>query len=167
MITAAKVRELLIYEPETGRFIWRVDRGTAIKAGSAAGYTRSDGYKIFSFTEHGHYLGHRLAWLYMTGEWPPAMVDHINGDPSDNRWANLRAATRSQNMMNMALPPRNTSGVKGVSFNRRYQVWEAYITVGRRRRKLGTHKTIEAAAAARRDAELALFGPFARSLDRA
>lgn len=161
--TAEQLGQLLTYDPIAGTFTWKVDRNQLAKAGMAAGYTRRDGYLVINVSGRGQ-LGHRLAWLLMTGHWPEKMVDHINGDPSDNRWSNLREATRSQNMMNMvAVPPRNTSGVKGVSFSKRFGVFEAYITVDGHRVKLGMHRTLEAAAAARRAAEKQLFGEFARS----
>jgi hypothetical protein len=164
MITQADLKALLHYDPETGVFTWAKYRNCFARAGQKAGYQRADGYLVFTLSGHGQFLGHRLAWLYVTGAWPDEMIDHVNGDPSDTRFVNLRPATRSQNMMNMALPPSNTSGVKGVSWNRRHQRWEAYITLNRKQMKLGTYRELTDAAQARKAAEQRLFGEFARGV---
>jgi hypothetical protein len=101
MLTAERLRELLDYDPETGRFIWRKDHPTAkhIKAGSVAGTKNGRGYWVIGVAG-AKYVAHRLAWLYVTGEWPAHLVDHENGDRLDNRFANLREATDSQNNFN-------------------------------------------------------------------
>lgn len=123
-ITATRLRELLHYDPETGLFTWKVARqGT--RAGAFAG-ALNHGYLRITI-DWRHYPAHRLAWLYMTGEWPADLIDHINLVSDDNRFVNLRQATRAQNMHNSARPRTNTSGVKGVS---RYAGrWKAQIKV--------------------------------------
>ncbi len=161
MISHADLLKAVSYDPDTGDFTWREGRSNGVRAGQKAGYTRKDGYLILVLNCQ-QYLGHRVAWFFMTGEWPPHMIDHISGDPADNRFANLREASRSQNMMNMALPPTNTSGVKGVSWFKGTKKWEAHITKDRNRRHLGYFKDFDAAVAARRAAEQELFGEFAR-----
>lgn len=162
MIALERLKELVSYDRETGRFHWNIDRGGLIMAGHRAGYTRKDGYLVLVLDGES-YLGHRVAWFYETGSWPDEMIDHINGNPADNRLANLREATRSQNMMNMAVPPANTSGFKGVSFCKRSNRWDTYITVDRKRRRLGYFQNIEDAVAARKAAEASMFGQFARA----
>jgi hypothetical protein len=90
-LNAARLRELMHYEPETGRVVRRTaTRGH--RAGAVAGCTRRDGYQVISIDGY-RYLAHRLAWLYVHGAWPDGDLDHINANPSDNRIANLRAAT--------------------------------------------------------------------------
>jgi len=99
----------------------------------------------------------------MTGEFPPkgGEIDHINRDRADNRWANLRLATRSQNNMNAGLRSDNKSGHKGVSKRRDTGKWHARITVKRRILLLGNFHSFEDAVAARRAAERQFFGEFA------
>lgn len=97
LMTAERVRELFFYDPETGIFINRERRGGA-KVGERAGCKRSDGRRYISI--RGKWLNEaRLAWLYVTGEWPEE-VDHINRNADDNRFTNLRDADRSLNNLN-------------------------------------------------------------------
>jgi hypothetical protein len=100
-LTAERLRELLHYDPDTGDFTWRTAR-KRIPAGAIAG-TVERGFRRITIGggRHGpRYSAHRLAWLYMTGAWPNGYLDHINRDPDDNRFANLRLATNSQNQAN-------------------------------------------------------------------
>src|SRR5215467_8628570 len=96
-IDATRVREVLDYDFETGRFTWRVKR-TRVTVGDLAGCLDAGRYKIRISGRN--YWAHRLAFLWMTGEWPQGEVDHKNGNPTDNRWSNLRDATRPQNQHN-------------------------------------------------------------------
>lgn len=146
MLTAERVRELLDYEPETGAFTWRANRSN-VKAGSRAGCARADGYRGIRIDGR-RYHEHRLAFLWMTGEWPAADVDHINGATGDNRWYNLRAASRSQNMVNSRMRRNNSSGTRGVAWHAAARKWVANISVDGRTKYLGIYETKEAAAAA-------------------
>src|ERR1700719_1662744 len=101
-----RLRELLSYDPETGVFRWLVRKRQNVKAGDVAGSFDGCGYCKISIDRRA-YKAHRLAWLYMTGEWPPAEIDHINMNRADNRFANLRLATRHQNMANQRLYANN------------------------------------------------------------
>lgn len=114
-LTAEILRELLTYNPETGVFVRRVTLGK-IKAGMVAGSPSSHGYLLISVAGT-RYKAHRLAWLYVYGEWPKEDIDHINRVTSDNRICNLREATDHQNLWNMKKPITNSSGYKGVSYH--------------------------------------------------
>ena len=157
-LTAARLRELLNYDPETGIFYWREKRRPRIKAGDRAGTFGVIGYRQI-IIEGGHYTEHRLAWLYVHGEWP-SEIDHKNGVRDDNRIANLRIATRSQNVQNIAGFSTNRSGFKGVG--RHNGRWRARIAVGCRSIWLGHFKTAEDAYAAYCEAAHKYHGEFAR-----
>jgi len=109
MITAEELRTIVRYEPGTGDFLWLQGYGRR-KAGELA---PKRPYVRFKFNGK-MYLAHRLAWLYVYGEWPKEFLDHINGDPSDNRISNLREATPLQNCANRRIHRDNKSGLKGV-----------------------------------------------------
>jgi hypothetical protein len=106
------------------------------------------------------YQAHRLAWLYMHGEWPVGDLDHINGDPADNRIANLRIATQSQNNANRrARRGRN----KGVYMEKKTGKYKANICVNRKQIYLGRFESAEAAKAAYDKAAAQYFGEYART----
>lgn len=154
MVTQARLKELLDYDPGTGVFIWRVSRGTA-RAGSVAGTFNSEGY-IRIKIDRKLYLAHRLVWLYVCGKFPVNQLDHIDRDPSNNRIENLRLATQAENKQNLSKPYTNTSGVVGVSWNKQTGKWQAYIQLNNRQIHLGLFDTIEEAAAARAAAKAKL-----------
>lgn len=135
-LTPARLRELLHYDAETGVLIWRVDRGQAgAKAGDRAGHVTSDGYLRVTLAGFRH-LAHRLVWLYVYGVWPQHRVDHLNGNPQDNRIANLRDVPVKTNNENRRRPHRNNkSGFLGVS--PKADKWVAKIRVGGVLRHLG------------------------------
>lgn len=167
MLTHARLLELLHYDPETGIFTWRVNRygcngACRVKAGDVAGTRAKDGRCRICIAGHS-VRSHRLAWFYMTGEWP-LLIDHRNGDNSDDRWTNLRKATRSQNQFNVKRHVDNKSGVLGVYRYARSGKWLAHICVNYKRIHLGTFETREAAAEARRIAAIELHGVFATEL---
>lgn len=82
-------------------------------AGEIAGSINRDGYVLIRVYRK-LYLAHRLAWLYMTGKEPKNLVDHIDRNPGNNKWDNLREATYSQNEMNRGPAYCNRTGIKGV-----------------------------------------------------
>jgi hypothetical protein len=125
MLTQARVKEVLLYEPDTGVLTWRIQRGRQ-KAGSRAGRVHHTGYREV-VVDNVLYREHRVIWLWMTGSWPDDECEHKNHNRSDNRWENLRAATRAQNMQNLSSHPRNTSGYVGVSFHKVRGKWRANI----------------------------------------
>lgn len=156
MITRARLKEVLHYDPLTGLFKWLVTNSNRAVAGTVCRSINGHGYVQIGIDGR-RYEGQRLAWLYMTGEWPVHLVDHIDTDKKNNRWSNLRAATLSENMANT----RRRNGVKGVRFrNGRYH---AHVTIGGKQVHLGTFDTAEAASAAYAIAARQAFGEYARA----
>ena len=160
-LTAERLRELLHYDPKTGIFTWLVSR-RVVRAGDQAGTVKEDGYLYIKIDQRSH-LGHRLAWLYMTGKWPPDQVDHRDLVGSHNWWENLRLADNSQNNANSEC--RAASGIKGVTWVESRKRWQAQITVHGRNIFLGRFSEAGEAAAAYATAARAHFGEFARVPD--
>src|SRR6202035_1518813 len=161
IITAARLREILHRDLETGVFTWRITRSGKARTGGIAGCVNSAGY-IQIRIDRRLYYAHRLAWLYMTGAWPKKAIDHINRDPSDNRWSNLRdLATKSLNGANTGLRTDNTSGFNGVTWAARSRKWNAQIRVNGYLIHLGYFDNPVHAAVAYRQAALKFHGKFA------
>lgn len=145
-LTQDLVKELLHYDPKTGQFHWRrASEGgrRGRDAGAPAGYRLATGYWFIGLNGK-RYLAHRVAWLYMTGGWPPEEIDHVNGNRGDNRFGNLRLASKSQNMANAPAKKSNKLGLRGV-FRTRNGKYQAQVTVNRQVRRLGTFDTPEEA----------------------
>jgi hypothetical protein len=140
------LHHLLAYDPETGSLTWKVSLGAA-KAGKVAGWLRPDGRRCIAI-DGTAYRAHRIIWAMQTGDWPEKEIDHIDLDPSNNRWGNLREATSSQNQANRPIRRNNASGYTGVCFDSKRQDWIAYIN----KRHIGHFRTKEEAAAAREEA---------------
>lgn len=158
------LRNALDYNPETGVFL-RIATSTfnpRVQVGSEAGFPCRNGYRRIRIGRKA-YFSHRLAWFYVHGEWPKDEIDHINGVRDDNRIANLRQATRTQNLGNTKLSKKNTSGIKGVIFDKANAKWMAYIMVKRKFLNLGRFDSKEAARAAREVAHRKAFGEFLRA----
>lgn len=161
-LSADKARELLDYDPATGLFRWKVSIQGQTKAGDIAGCENGNGYRVITVSQVS-YLAPRIAWLITHGEWPRAFVDHINGNRMDDRIANLREATGSQNQANKGLQRNNKSGRKGVSFNQKRKVWAAFIAHKNKTIWLGYFQSADEAHAAYCHAALRLRGEFART----
>jgi len=134
-LSHAELQRVLSYSPDVGVWRRRVPCG-GNKVGDVAGRVDPDGrtrIKINGRT----YSAYRLAWFYMTGEWPPNQVDHKDGDPSNDRWDNLRLATQSQNKCNGPRQRNNKSGYKGVSFKMDMGKWRAAIKANGKYHHLG------------------------------
>src|SRR4051812_10110856 len=110
-----RLLELLYYYPETGIFRWKVHRRPQSPPGTIAGCYQSKKRVQRIELEGKAYLAHRLAWLYVHGVWPEDQIDHINGNPSDNRIENLRLANNSQNQANRPAKSNNSTGYRGIS----------------------------------------------------
>lgn len=165
------LRELLHYDVTTGELTWRPRPREMFRSDNAhrtwntryafkpAGGTRGSPY-LYIAVHHTQYLAHRLVWLYAHGDPMPDCIDHIDGNPLNNRFANLRAATKAQNCANMRMRDSNTSGVKGVGLLKGR--WRARIVVNFKEHHLGYFDTLEEAAKARFDAAVRLQGAFAK-----
>jgi len=163
MLTAELARELLAYDPMSGRVSWRVTLSHSRVAGlEAGGVSKRDGYHRLAI-EGKSYLTHRVIWLIVTGEWPHDRLDHKNRICDDNRWENLRQASHSQNMANRRKNITSKSPYKGVTFDRESGKWLAQFQKDRKRVKLGRFKTPEEAHAAYVARSRASFGEFARA----
>jgi hypothetical protein len=153
-----QLRRILSYNPETGELVWLVPPARWKKAGTKAGTLRRDRYILVCWKKR-LYPAARIAWALQTGQWPEHEVDHINRDPSDNRWSNLREATSAQNKNNRAVRKDSRTGVKGVMPHPDGR-FRAKIRHEGRHIHLGLFVTIEAAAEAYRKAAAELHGEF-------
>jgi hypothetical protein len=164
-LTAERLREVLDYNPETGDFVWKVTRTSKRMKGLVAGDTKPDGRHRIG-VDGVRYKAHRLAWLYVHGTWPSGMIDHIDGNPSNNAIANLRDCTMSQNQANKKRRSDNTSGYKGVYFSNypkhRHKPWRARITVQGRKIVTCGFPTAEEAHEKYKQLAREHFGEFAR-----
>lgn len=142
-ISAERLRECLDYDQDTGVFIWKISR-QSVHIGKEAGAKDSKGYLLIG-VDGILYRAHRLAWLHFYGVWPSVDVDHINRVKHDNRIANLREATPSQNQQNISIKKNNKSGYRGVCWNARLEKWVAQICAHGKRRHLGCFTSAESA----------------------
>ena len=146
-LTQTEVKRLFHYNPDTGVLTRRISAGPA-KAGSKAGHLDSHGYLQVRAGNKKKYLVHRIIWLHVYGYWP-GLLDHINRDKTDNRIANLREVSMSENLLNTNLRKNNTSGVKGVHFDIHTRRWRAQF----RGKPVGSSPNKEIAIKMRREAE--------------
>lgn len=153
-LTQTYLKKLLFYSPEEGTFTWGVSRANnSIKAGAVAGNVHyPSGYRRIHI-DGKSYKASRLAYLYMTGAFPPEQMDHKNRIRDDNAWDNLRAVSQSENMRNFPLTRRNNSGTKGVEWWKHGEKWRARIMIRGKRFRLGNFKNKIEAIRARREAE--------------
>lgn len=158
MLTAKRLREVLSYYPDTGIFTWLVRARPG-----AAGCMDRLGYRRIMI-DGVQYYAHRLAWLYIYGASPTNGIDHINGDPADNRICNLREATQAENNQNKRSKRNGSSKYLGVSWYKRTEKWQAHITVNGKQHFLGCFGTEEEAHSAYCAAktELHTFNPVQR-----
>lgn len=162
MISIARLKERLAYDPKTGHFRWLKCRHEFV--GKIAG-SNNNGYRHILID--GILLkGHRIAWAMTYGEWPSDEIDHRNGNGLDNRIDNLRLATRSQNNQNKMVYKNNVCGIKGVHFIKDKNAYSACITVNGKRTYLGYFKKAKEAGLAYREASKAAWGEYSTVTSR-
>ena len=151
------------YNPETGVFTKLRKthaRDNQKPVGSVLGRTRKRGYTVFNLLGK-RYYAHRLAWLYMTGEFPPEDTDHIDGNRTNNKWGNLRIASRSQNIHNRTVVKSKTGFVGVYATTDKCGTIRGYVAQCNKRH-LGFFKTPEEAAAAYDSYVVSTRGEFAK-----
>jgi hypothetical protein len=156
-LTFERAKEHVCYDPETGNFTWIIVK-RRVRIGSLTGCIRSDGYRLIRIDKK-LYLAHRLAWLLMTGAWPIKEIDHIDGNPKNNVWNNLREATHAQNITNQTAHRDNSTGQKGVHQNKKNGRF--YVTI--KNQSFGGYPTLDAAKAVYDREASKIFGEFYRS----
>lgn len=147
---AAFVRSILDYDPATGVLTWKAKPSKYSRAvpGDVADCWNQRGYRRVTIMKR-EFPAHRIVWLHFYGSWPVGEVDHINGVKHDNRIENLRAVDRSTNAENLRKAPCGSStGMLGAHRVKGIDRFDSAITVKGQRKKLGRHKTAEAAHAA-------------------
>lgn len=156
-LTVERLKELLYYDPETGKFSRLVSNSNRVKVGDIAGTLNSRGYLQIQI-DGKLYKAHRLAWLYTHKAWPADQIDHVNRDRTDNRISNLREASSAENSRNMGKRYDNTSGHVGLTWDKRAQKWKAQIKHLHRNVHLGLFTRQDDAVAARQAAEVRYWG---------
>lgn len=153
---------LLRYDPETGFFFWKVNRKGHARAGDVAGFPHRCGY-IQIGVNGKSYLAHRIALIISGINLNQSdQVDHINGCRTDNRLKNLRLASHGENCQNTSIRKDNTSGFKGVGFDKKHQKWRARVGFNGVQMFIGHFDTAERAHAAYCATARKLHGEFFR-----
>jgi hypothetical protein len=144
MLTVEQLKNVLDYDADTGVFVWRTRPSKAVKVGDVAGCVEKRiGYVTIGIAGR-IYKAHRLAWLYTYDKWPRGLIDHINGNKSDNRITNLRDVFADGNAQNVRSPnKRNKSGFMGVIWFQ--NKWRASMSVNGKSKWLGDYSTPEEA----------------------
>lgn len=164
-VDPAVVRSLLRYYPDVGVLTWiprPVEMFPNLRSARAWNARYADRRALDTDDGRGYRMGrlfrksvyaHRAAWVVFYGEWPVGQIDHINGNKADNRIHNLRDVSGKQNSRNLPLRARNSSGVTGVCWVKRYGKYVAYISGPSGRVHLGYFANLDDASSARRAAE--------------
>lgn len=146
--TYEQIRELFDYDPERGCLVRKVKRGQCFNVGDVAGSLFPSGYYYIEI-DGKSYSTHRLIWLWHNGYWSENQIDHVDQDKLNNRIENLREVSKSCNLRNTGNSRANTSGVKGVQWNKNKGKWDAKITIDGKQRQIGTFSDFVAAVVAR------------------
>lgn len=157
--TIQHLHERVSYNPQSGAFVWKANR-IAARVGTEAGQNRS-GYRVIRIQGR-MFPAHRIAWALMTGAWPSHDIDHRNLDKSDNRWDNLRPASKRENARNTGIRADNKSGFKGVCWDKGRRRWRADIRLPSIRKHLGLFDDPAIAHAAYSRAVSEHFGDYGR-----
>lgn len=159
MLKREDALRLFNYNPDTGILTWKnPPRSSRFIYGAVVGY-KTNGYLQVKLYGMRLYV-HRIAWLMVYNDWPTDVIDHINGDRSDNRIANLRVVTNTQNSWNSKMRKNNSSGVKGVTFNSAANKWVGRIRVNGKMVHVGCFDDIEEARKAMENARIKYHGEF-------
>lgn len=170
-LTLDRARKVLDYDQSTGAMVWKTRAVTDFRdarawkswnarfSAKAAGHLNIQGYMLLCI-DHKFYLSHRVAWLMVHGRWPENEIDHINGEPADNRLANLRTADHTRNMQNARVKKTNKSGLKG-AFTNQNGTFSSYVRADGKRKYLGRFVSAEEAHEAYKTASTQAFGEFA------
>jgi hypothetical protein len=160
-LTQEYLKSILHYDPDTGVFTWLITSGAAVKGSKAGSFRgRKVDARLYIGIRGRYYPDNRLAYLYMTGS-IPKFVDHINRIRDDNRWVNLRPATASQNMCNSRIHSNNTSGIKGVHWNKVNKRWIATLGFEGKKIHIGSFEDLGEAERAVTEKRKELHGDFA------
>lgn len=153
------------YDPETGIFKWNTRPNFMVSIGDIAGGKDKNGYRCIKINGR-MYKAHRLAWLYVYGEWPANEIDHIDGNPGNNSINNLRSATRAENRQNLSIKAKNKSGIRGVYWHKQHSKWCVQIKVNHKAKHVGLFDDLQEASAAylRAKHHLHLFQPVPRDV---
>lgn len=144
VLPATELLARISYDPISGEFRWAC-AGRGVAAGKAAGSLSRFGYHIIKLGRQ-QYRAHRLAWLIVHGEWPQGEIDHINGDRTDNRIANLRVVDRAANSQNRWTAHHdNSCGLLGATWNKQHKRWQAKLVARKVRHHLGYFDTAQQA----------------------
>jgi len=162
-LTTERLKELLHYCPNTGRFTWLFSK-RVIRRGDEAGTVGKNGYRYIKI-DRKSYQAHRLAWLYVYGAWPKNDLDHKNRDKDANWIANLREATNMENLWNTGRYSTNKSGFKGVCWRKDAKKWQAQITVAGKYFHIGYFATAKKASDAYETTAAKAFGAFYRKFE--
>ena len=158
MITQQQALKLFEYRDGALFYTQRPSQNTL--AGDRAGYVDNNGYRKLSI-KNKRYQEHRIIFLMHHG-YLPDVIDHIDGNPSNNRIENLREATQQQNCYNSTIHGRNTSGHRGVAWSKVLGKWQAYVNTNKKRKFLGYFEDLELAALVAAEARDLYHGKFAR-----
>lgn len=160
-LTQKYLKSILNYNPQTGIFTYIKRTANNNYIGKVAGGTNNEGYRVICIKGK-PYLEHRLAFLYMTGQWPKKIVDHIDMDKSNNVWENLRECNHTQNRINTFVRADNSSNHTGVNWHDKLQKWRVRIGYKGKRFALGCYDNKEEAVKAYKKKAKELYGEFAR-----
>ena len=153
-----------IFDYKDGRLYWkRLNKPNQIKVGDVAGTNHPNGY-IYIRLKNKNYAAHRLIFLFHNG-YLPDFLDHINRNRSDNRIENLRPATKSENSLNSKLKSTNTSGAKGVCWDKESKKWLVQITINKKQRKIGRYSDLELAELVAIEAMDKFYGKFSNTFN--
>ena len=156
MITQSELKEVLSYDEMTGQFVWINPKTNRLKIGDVAGWLNNKGYLHIKIGK-ASYKCHRLAWLYVYGEFPDGQLDHVNGNKNDNRINNLRSVSNKENGENRKLHSSNTSGHRGISWNKKSNKWTATVRHLGQLHHIGQYSVLEDAVKAVKEARNLFF----------